>query len=44
MNTDAFYNISSFTAIYVPRASVDSYKHASNWSSYSLQIIGYDFN
>lgn len=29
--------------IYVPTASVEAYKKASNWSSYSKQIYGYDF-
>lgn len=29
--------------IYVPTASVDAYKKAKNWSSYSSMIVGYDF-
>ena len=29
--------------IYVPTASVDAYKKASNWSSYASKIVGYDF-
>lgn len=30
--------------IYVPRESVEAYKKATNWSSYSNNIKGYDFN
>ena len=29
--------------IYVPMASVDAYKKAHNWSSYSSMIVGYNF-
>ena len=29
--------------IYVPKASVSAYKSASGWSSYSSDIVGYDF-
>ena len=29
--------------IYVPRASVYAYKHASYWSSYASDIVGYNF-
>ena len=29
--------------IYVPTSSVDAYKKAQNWSSYSSMIVGYDF-
>ena len=44
MYTDVFYNISTSAKIYVPRASVNSYKSASGWSSYASKITGYDFN
>lgn len=30
--------------IYVPSASIDSYKDASGWSNYADQIVGYDFD
>lgn len=36
-----FYNMSA--KIYVPRASVDTYKAADGWSSYASKIEGYDF-
>ncbi|MBQ3209478.1 MAG: leucine-rich repeat protein [Alistipes sp.] len=36
------YNASG-RKIYVPRASVDAYKSASYWSTYSSYIVGYDF-
>lgn len=36
------YSYSSFR-IYVPRASVDKYKTATNWSDYASKIYGYDF-
>ncbi|MBR5885063.1 MAG: fimbrillin family protein [Alistipes sp.] len=29
--------------IYVPTSSVDAYKKAQNWASYSSMIVGYDF-
>ncbi len=29
--------------IYVPRASVETYKSATNWKDYDSQIVGYDF-
>ena len=29
--------------IYVPRASVDAYKHAPHWDYYASDIVGYDF-
>ena len=29
--------------IYVPKASVNAYKSASNWSDYAENIVGYDF-
>jgi hypothetical protein len=29
--------------IYVPTASVDAYKAATNWSTYANYIVGYDF-
>jgi hypothetical protein len=38
-----FYNNASGRKIYVPRASVDAYKAASNWSIYDSYIEPYDF-
>ncbi|MGN0092010.1 MAG: hypothetical protein ACI35M_02950, partial [Alistipes sp.] len=35
--------IAANATIYVPSASVDTYQAATNWSSYSSQIVGYDF-
>ncbi len=32
------------TTIYVPSASVNSYKAASGWRNYASQIVGYDFD
>ena len=43
LGLNVFYNISTSAKIYVPRASVNSYKYASGWSSYALKITGYDF-
>ncbi|MBP3482744.1 MAG: leucine-rich repeat protein [Alistipes sp.] len=40
---ESFDGTPSNLKIYVPRASVDKYKSASWWSSYSSQIVGYDF-
>ena len=39
-----FSTISSSAKIYVPTASVDTYKSAEKWSSYASKITGYDFN
>ena len=36
----AFYNCSNLTNIYVPARLVDSYKNATNWSSYATKIKG----
>ena len=38
-----FENIPSDARIYVPRASVEAYKSATNWKDYASQIVGYDF-
>lgn len=38
-----FYNISTSAKIYVPTASVDAYKSATDWSDYASKIGGYDF-
>ena len=37
-NTDAFNNCTNLTNIYVPASLVDSYKSATNWSSYASKI------
>lgn len=37
-NTDAFSNTPANMTIYVPSASVDTYKAAENWSTYASQI------
>lgn len=39
----AFSGNASSRKIYVPTASVDSYKNATGWSSYKSSIYGYDF-
>lgn len=39
-NTNAFYSLQSWTKIYVPSASVNAYKTATNWSTYASQIQG----
>lgn len=41
LDTDVFTN--NPCKIYVPRASVDAYKSAPNWSQYASRIYGYDF-
>ncbi len=38
LNINAFSNTSSSLIIYVPAASVDTYKEATNWSNYSDKI------
>lgn len=38
-----FYYWPSDAKIYVPRASVDTYKSAPHWKDYASQIVGYDF-
>ena len=45
MGSNVFYNsdIRSLTDIYVPRASVEAYKTAENWSEYADLIQPYDF-
>ncbi len=43
IGSGGFYNNASDRKIYVPTASVDAYKSASNWSAYSSYIEGYDF-
>lgn len=40
LGDDAFYNNG---VIYVPKASVEQYKSAANWSSFASRIVGYDF-
>ena len=42
IGTNAFRNNTTPT-IYVPTASVDTYKSATNWSTYADYITGYDF-
>ena len=37
-NTNAFNNCTKLTNIYVPASLVDSYKSATNWSSYASKI------
>ncbi len=37
-----FYYASGFK-IYVPTASVEAYKSASDWDDYYSSIVGYDF-
>ena len=37
-NTNAFNNCTNLTNIYVPAPLVDSYKSATNWSSYADKI------
>ena len=37
-STDAFNNCTNLTNIYVPASLVDSYKSATNWSSYASKI------
>ena len=37
-NTSAFNNCTNLTNIYVPSSLVDSYKSATNWSSYASKI------
>lgn len=39
-NVDAFDNIQSDCVIYVPSASLNSYKTAENWSTYASQMVG----
>lgn len=38
-----FYGCDSGYKIYVPRASLNSYKAATGWSNYADRIVGYDF-
>ena len=40
---DIFKNNASDRKIYVPTASVDTYKAAAYWSDYASSIVGYDF-
>ena len=40
---EMFTNIATGCKIYVPTASVDTYKSAYKWSSYANYIVGYDF-
>ena len=42
-DSNMFYNNASGRKIYVPRASVDDYKAASDWSDYADDIEPYDF-
>lgn len=39
LSSDAFYGVSNLSAIYVPDASVETYKAATNWSSYAEKIL-----
>jgi hypothetical protein len=39
-NADAFTNIPSSCVIYVPSASLNDYKTASNWSTYASKMVG----
>lgn len=39
-NADAFSNMQSDCIIYVPSASLNSYKTASNWNTYASQMVG----
>ena len=39
-NVDAFSNIQSDCIIYVPSASLNDYKTASNWSTYASKMVG----
>lgn len=39
----AFQGVSKYAKIYVPKASVDTYKTANGWKKYADQIVGYDF-
>lgn len=39
-NTNAFTNIQSDCIIYVPAASLDTYKTANNWSTYASYMVG----
>lgn len=39
-NADAFSNMQSDCVIYVPSASLNSYKTASNWNTYASQMVG----
>lgn len=39
-NADAFTSIPSSCVIYVPSASLNSYKTASNWSTYASKMVG----
>lgn len=39
-NSNAFYNIPSDCKIYVPASSENTYKTATNWSTYASQIYG----
>ena len=41
--SSVFFSTHSNLKIYVPTASVDAYKAASNWSTYSTKITGYNF-
>lgn len=39
----SWVTVSYLESIYVPMESVDAYKSASGWSTYSKYIVGYDF-
>lgn len=39
-NSNAFTGISSTCVFYVPSASLDAYKTASNWSTYASKMVG----
>ena len=41
-NTNAFKDCTNLTNIYVPAKLVDSYKKATNWSSYADKIKAYE--
>ena len=42
-NSDVFYNIASDAKIYVPRASLNTYKSAYLWNNHASKIVGYYF-
>ena len=43
LGATVFSRIAANATIYVPSASVETYQTATNWSSYSSMMVGYDF-
>lgn len=43
LGATVFSRIAANATIYVPSASVETYQAATNWSSYSSMMVGYDF-